>query len=113
MPAFPKLVDSPVAVGVVEQSIVGPFSTRGEDIILIVIENSSATETLDAYVRTSPTGTSKWYREPDDAFGAMAPLTTRRYLLPPDRLWAQVLGQYQVAPATARVSLYVLTASWL
>lgn len=105
---YPKLDGIPVPVGIVEQSVISPFSTRGEDLALIIIENLSATETFDGHAWASPNGVNGWVVEDNDAFVAIAPTKSRRLLLPADRIWIRLLGNFQAAPDNVRVTVFVI-----
>lgn len=106
---YRKLDAQSVPVGVVNQVVVAPFQTRGEDRVLIVIENLSLTETFEGTVWSSPNGTTQWVPETTDEFAAMAPAgTPRRLLLPPDRLWVRVMGYFSSAPDNLRVTVDLL-----
>ena len=102
-----------VAVGIVEQSVIAPFSTRGEDLALIIIENLSVTETFNGYVWSSPNGNNGWVVEDNDAFVGILPMKSRRLLLPADRINLRLLGNFVAAPDNVRVTVYVLhNAVW-
>ena len=103
-----------VPVGVVDQSVIAPFSTRGEDLALIVVENLSATETFTGYAWSSPNSTDGWVVEDNDAFVSILPTKSRRLLLPADRIWIRLLGYFVAQPDNVRVTVYILhNAVWV
>jgi len=94
-----------VAVGVVQQAILAPQAFVGEDSMLVIIENLSATETFDGVAYSAPTSTGPWTAEANDEFQSIAPLTSRRMLLPSDRLYGRVLGNFQAAPGSIKLTV--------
>lgn len=113
MSFYPKVDQVPVAVGILEQVVIAPFTGRGENPLLIVIENLSLTETFTGYAWTSPNGTTQWTQEPNDEFVDILPGKTRRMLLPSDRIWARVLGNFVAGPGSVRLSAFLLfPATW-
>jgi len=99
------------AVGVVEQTIIDPTSCLGDDAILLIIENTSGVETFNGYAWASPDGVTQWNVEENDNFQAILPGKTRRMLLPADRLYVRVLGNFAGAPGTVRISVIMLRAA--
>lgn len=98
-----------VPVGILPQTVIAPFNTRGEDRALIVVENLSLTETFEGTVWSSPNGVNQWVPETTDEFASMAAGgTPRRVLLPPDRLWIRLLGYFSAAPDEVRITLDLL-----
>lgn len=113
MSYFQKVNNKPVAVGIIEQTVIAPFSGRGEDAFLLVVENLSLTETFEGYAWSSPNGTNGWVVEDNDAFVGILPGKTRRLLLPQDRIWVRLLGNFVAGPATVRVDAILLhLPSW-
>ena len=108
MSYYPKIDAQTLAVGIIEQSVIAPFSGRGENPLLMVIENLSNTETFTGYAWTSPNGSTQWLVEPDDSFVDIPPGKTRRMLLPADRIWARVLGNFVGAPDSVRISAFLM-----
>lgn len=97
-----------VAVGIIEQSIIAPFTTRGEDFALIVVENTSAVETFDGRVWASPNGINGWAVEENDAFAGIQPLKSRRLVLSSDRIFLRMLGNFVAGPSSVLVSVLQL-----
>jgi hypothetical protein len=111
---FTKINSVPVSVGVVNQTIIAPFATRGEDFALIIIENLSATEVFNGVVASSHNGVSAWVNETNDAFLAMQPLTNRRFVLPTDRLNLRMQGYFDGAPGIVQVTVIIIhNTTWL
>lgn len=108
MAFYPKLDQQNLAVGVIEQVIVAPFTGRGEQLFLLVIENLSLTETFTAQVWASPNGVTQWTKEADDAFVDMSPGTSRRVVIGADRIWARVLGNFVGGPGSIRITAFLL-----
>lgn len=105
---YAKLDAIPVSVGVIEQTVIAATPTRGEDVLLLVVENLSATETFTGTAYNSPNGVSQWNAETSDEFVDIAPLKTRRYLVAPDRIYTRLLGNFVGAPGSVRVTVFVL-----
>lgn len=105
---YAKIDAQPVAVGVVEETVIDATPTRGEDVLLVTVENLSATETFTGVMYNSPNGATQWNAETSDEFVDIAPLKTRRYLVQPDRIFARLLGNFVGAPGSVRVSVFVL-----
>jgi hypothetical protein len=111
---YTKIDGLPVTVGVVNQTVIASFATRGEDFALIIIENLSNTEVFNGSVSSSHNGTTAWVNETNDAFEAMQPLTNRRFVLPTDRLNLRVQGYFDGAPAQVRVTVIIIhNTTWL
>ena len=101
-------------VGILEMEVIAPFCTRGEDLALIIIENLSVTETFDGHVWASPNGTNGWVIEENDAFVSILPTKSRRLLLPADRIWLRMLGNFVAQPDNVRVTIFILhNAVWV
>lgn len=114
MSTYTKINGVAVNVGVVNQSVIDAFTTRGEDYALIVIENLSATEVFNGVVSSSHNGTSSWVDETNDAFLAMQPLTNRRFVIPTDRLFIRMQGYFDSAPGQVRVTVIIIhNTTWL
>lgn len=108
MSIYKKLDDQPIAVGVISAPIVAPFNAGGERQVLYVIENISLTETFTGTVSSSPNGSTQWTAELSDEFASIGPGITRRLLLPLDRIWSRLVGNFLGAPDTVRVSVLLL-----
>jgi len=108
----PTVERVPVAVGVVEQTILAPTDARGEDGLLIIIENPSLTDTVTAYAWCSPDGVNQWAVEDNDQFAPIPPGKSRRMLLPSDRLWVRVLGNYALGPASLYLTVIKLRKAY-
>lgn len=106
MPYFvdEELEFKPVAVGVIDQTILAATSVKGEDHFLIVLSNPSLTETFYGACSSSPDGVNQWAEELNDEFAEVPPGRTRRMLLPADRLFVRVVGRFGTGPDTIRIS---------
>ena len=106
MPYFvdPDREFAALAVGVVEQSVLAATNIKGEDAFLIVLQNMSAVETFTGAASASPDGVNQWAVELNDEFASIGPGVTRRMLIPADRLWVRVTGNFVGAPDTLRMS---------
>lgn len=94
----------PVAVGIVEQTVLEATNIKGLDYYLIVITNMSLTETFSGTVSSSPNGVTQWTDEASDEFVSMGPGVSRRYKVPGDRMWVRVKGNFGAAPDTIRLT---------
>lgn len=108
VPIYTKLDKVPVAVGVIQQAVIVPFSAQGEYQLLLIVENRSLTETFTGITASSADGVNGWVPELNDEFLSIAPGITRRMLLPQDRIWARVVGNFLLNPASVRVSVLLL-----
>lgn len=108
MSIYRKIDAQPIAVGVINAPIVAPFNAGGERQVLYVVQNISLTETFTGIVSSSPNGVTQWTDELSDEFASIAPGITRRLLLPLDRIWSRLNGNFLGAPASVRVSVILL-----
>jgi hypothetical protein len=108
VPIYTKLDKVPVAVGVIQQAVVAPLTALGEYQVLIIIENLSLTETFTGVTSTSTDGLNGWVPELNDEFLSISPGIPRRMLLPQDRIWVRVLGNFLLNPASVRVTIIYL-----
>lgn len=88
----------PVPVGIVQATVLGATNFKGYDWLIITLENQSLVETFAGIASCSPNGVDSWVNEVSDEFGSMGPGVSRRLVLPGDRLWARVLGNFGAAP---------------
>lgn len=110
MSYYKKIDAVRTAVGIVEDEVVAAQCGRGEDNILLVIENLSLTEVFTATVQTSPNGMTQWSDELTDEFVDVPAGRTRRFLVPHDRIYARLLGNFVGAPDYVRISVFMLPA---
>lgn len=112
MPYFvnPVVEARPLNVGIVQETVLAPLACAGEDSTVIIIENTSA-ETFDGVVYSAPTASGPWTQEPSDEFQGIGPATPRRMVLPADRIYLRVLGNFQAAPGTIRLSVLKLRSA--
>lgn len=106
----PGLQEVDVAVGVISKTVLDAVNFKGFTYLVIVLENRSLTETFSGVTSTSPNGQTQWTDELSDEFVSIPPLTTRRMVLPADRFWARVTGNFGAAPGTIRLTTNKLAA---
>jgi hypothetical protein len=99
MPYFvdEELENDGTSVGVVDQVVIAPTRVRGDDHFLIIITNPSADD-FEGASAASPNGVNQWTTELNDEFAIIPANTTRRMLLPADRLYIRVTGRFSTTP---------------
>lgn len=108
----PFIDEKPRSVGVIEDVIIAPVDARGQDHTLVVVTNSSATETFNGRVSSSPNGRSQWSDVPDDSFQSVGPGVSRTMTLDSaQHLFVRLKGNFVGAPDTLTVTVVRLRAA--
>lgn len=107
-----KEVDArPLSVGIIQQTILAPVSIAGEDSVVLIIQNTSGVETFEGWAYSAPNLTGPWTQETNDEFQSVGPGVTRRMVLPADRINVRVLGNFQAAPGTLKLTVTKLRSA--